>query len=130
MSALPAALVDGLGVTAATPVSGGDIATAYRLDTPDGPLFAKTLADPRPGMFEREAAGLRALRATGAIGVPEVVREDPLGLVLEWIDRGRDARAPRPTSADGSLPSTARPGRGSAASIPTSAASSARSRST
>jgi fructosamine-3-kinase len=88
MSALPASLVDGLGVTAATPVSGGDIASAYRLDTPEGPLFAKTLAQPRPGMFEREAAGLRALRATGAIGVPEVVREDPHGLVLEWIEVG------------------------------------------
>jgi fructosamine-3-kinase len=88
MSALLASLVDGLGVTATTPVSGGDIATAYRLDTPDGPLFAKTLAEPRPGMFEREAAGLRALRATGAIGVPEVVREDRRGLVLEWIEPG------------------------------------------
>jgi fructosamine-3-kinase len=88
VTALPAVLVDGLGVTAATPVGGGDIATAYRLDTPSGPLFAKTLAEPRPGMFEREAAGLRALRATGAIGVPEVVREDPRGLVLEWIEAG------------------------------------------
>ena len=92
MSVLPASLVEGLRVTATTPVSGGDIATAYRVDTPDGPLFVKTLADPRPGMFEREAAGLRALRATGAIGVPEVVREDRHGLVLEWIERGR----PRP----------------------------------
>jgi len=62
MSVLPASLVEGLRVTATTPVSGGDIATAYRVDTPDGPLFVKTLADPRPGMFEREAAGLRALR--------------------------------------------------------------------
>jgi fructosamine-3-kinase len=92
MSALPASLVDGLGVTATTPVGGGDIATAYRLETPDGPLFAKTLADARPGMFEREAAGLRALRATGAIGVPEVVREDRRGLVLEWIEPGPPRR--------------------------------------
>ena len=41
-----------------------------------------------PGMFEREAAGLRALRATGTIAVPEVLREAPSGLVLEWIDVG------------------------------------------
>jgi fructosamine-3-kinase len=88
VSALPPSLVAGLDVTAMTPVGGGDIATAYRLDTPTGPLFAKTLDAPRPGMFEREAAGLRALRATAAIGVPEVVREDPHGLVLEWIDVG------------------------------------------
>jgi fructosamine-3-kinase len=85
---LPAALVDGLGVTAATPVSGGDIARAYRLDTPAGPLFLKTRAERLPGMFEREAAGLRALRAAGVIAVPDVVREDATGLVLAWIDVG------------------------------------------
>ena len=66
---LPRELVDGLGVTAVTPVSGGDIARAYRLDTPDGPLFLKTRPDPMPGLFEREAAGLRALRDTDAVAV-------------------------------------------------------------
>ena len=91
---LPPELVDGLGVTAATPVSGGDIARAYRLDTADGPLFLKTRPDPMPGLFEREAAGLRALRDTGAVAVPEVVREHATGLVLEWIDGGgRTARS-------------------------------------
>jgi fructosamine-3-kinase len=89
---LPAALIDGLGVTSVRPVSGGDIAKAFRLDTPDGPLFAKTHPDPLPGMFAREAAGLRALRAARAVAVPEVVRERPDGLVLEWIDvAGRTA---------------------------------------
>jgi fructosamine-3-kinase len=86
---LPAELVDGLGVTTTTPVHGGDIAKAYRLDTTGGPLFAKTHPDPMPGMFEREAAGLRALRASGAVTVPEVVREHAAGLVLEWIEVGR-----------------------------------------
>jgi len=85
---LPAELVGGLGVTAATPVSGGDIARAYRLTTPTGPLFLKTRPDPMAGLFEREAAGLRALRATGTIAVPDVLREAPSGLVLEWIDVG------------------------------------------
>jgi fructosamine-3-kinase len=86
---LPAELVDGLGVTAATPVHGGDIAKAYRLDTPHGPMFAKTHPDPMPGLFEREAAGLRALHRAGAVAVPEVIRESPEGLVLEWIHVGR-----------------------------------------
>jgi fructosamine-3-kinase len=95
---LPAELVDGLDVTAVTPVHGGDIAKAYRVETPDGPLFAKTHPDPMPGMFEREAAGLRALRAAGAVAVPEVVRESPAGLVLEWIEVGR-----RSPEADGAL---------------------------
>jgi fructosamine-3-kinase len=85
----PADLVDGLDVTRVTPVHGGDIAKAYRLDTPNGPLFVKTHPDPKPGMFEREAAGLHALRATAAVAVPEVIRESPAGLVLEWIEEGR-----------------------------------------
>ena len=92
---LPAELVDGLGVTNVTPVHGGDIARSYRLDTPGGRLFAKTHPDPQPAMFEREAAGLRALRAAGAVAVPDVVRESPSGLVLEWIDVG-----PRTPAAD------------------------------
>jgi len=85
----PADLIDGLGVTRVTPVRGGDIAKAYRLDTPNGPLFVKTHPDAKPGMFEREAAGLHALRATAAVAVPEVIRESPAGLVLEWIEEGR-----------------------------------------
>ena len=60
---LPAELVAGLDVRAVTPVRGGDIAHAFRLDTPDGPLFAKTHPAPPPALFEREAAGLR--RAPG-----------------------------------------------------------------
>jgi fructosamine-3-kinase len=86
---LPPELVDGIAVTGVTPVHGGDIARSYRLETPDGPLFAKTHPDPKPSMFEREAAGLRALRSAGAVAVPEVLREAPSGLVLEWIDVGR-----------------------------------------
>jgi fructosamine-3-kinase len=95
---LPAELIAGLEVTAATPVHGGDIAESYRLDTPGGPLFAKTRADPMPGLFEREAAGLRALRQAEAVAVPEVIRESPAGLVLEWIDVGA-----RTSDADGEL---------------------------
>ena len=96
--ALPPELVDGLGVTAVRPVSGGDIAESFRLETADGPLFLKTRADPLGGLFEREAAGLRALRAAGAVAVPEVIRATPSGLVLEWIDVGR-----RTPSTDGTL---------------------------
>jgi len=92
---LPAELVDGLGVTNVTPVHGGDIARSYRLDMPSGRLFAKTHPEPKPSMFEREAAGLRAMRAAGAVAIPDVVRETPSGLVLEWIDVG-----PRTPGAD------------------------------
>lgn len=88
--ALPAELVEGLDVREVTPLSGGDIASAYRLDTPDGAVFCKTHATPTPGLFEREAAGLRALRehAPDDLHVPQVLRESPNGLVLEWIPEG------------------------------------------
>ena len=87
---LPDDLLTGLDVRSARPVSGGDIASAYRLETLDGPLFAKTHPRPTPGLFEREAAGLRALRehAPSGLRVPQVLRESPNGLVLEWIPEG------------------------------------------
>lgn len=88
--ALPEELVSGLRVHRVEPVSGGDISRAYRLQTPDGPLFAKTHDAPSHEMFEREAEGLRALReaAPADIRVPEVLRESSRGLVLEWIEVG------------------------------------------
>lgn len=87
---LPADLRDltrGLDVRSASRVHGGDIAVAYRLETADGPLFAKTHPGPTPDLFEREAAGLIALReqAPHELRVPRVLRESPHGLVLEWI---------------------------------------------
>lgn len=87
---LPTALIDGLGVRRATPVNGGDIAKAYRLDTDSGRRFVKTKQDPTPDLFEREAAGLAALRehAPAELRIPRVLRADATGLVLEWIEEG------------------------------------------
>lgn len=97
---LPPDLIAGFDVRRATPVHGGDIASAYRLETPDGVLFAKTHPNPKPDMFAREAAGLQALRqhAPGTLGVPDVLRVSERGLVLEWIDMGT-ARSRRPGRA-------------------------------
>lgn len=83
-------LTDGLDVRSARRVHGGDIAVAYRLDTSDGPLFAKTHPDPTPDLFSREASGLRALRdnVPDGLRVPRVLRESETGLVLEWIEEG------------------------------------------
>lgn len=85
-----AELTQGLDVRSASRVHGGDIAVAYRLDTPDGPLFAKTHPSPTNDLFAREAAGLRALRrhVPGTLRVPQVLRESRNGLVLEWIEEG------------------------------------------
>lgn len=92
---LPETLTRGLDVRRATPVSGGDIALAYRLETADGTYFLKTKDRPTPDLFEREAAGLAVLRehAPVDLGVPQVVRADATGLVLEWIDEGGAGRA-------------------------------------
>ncbi len=88
---LPEELTAGLDVTQVTPVHGGDIARAYRLDTSDGPVFLKTHPSPTHLLFEREARGLRALReaTTAGVQVPEVLASSPRGLLLEWIDEGR-----------------------------------------
>lgn len=85
-SVLPEELMDGWRVRSAIPVTGGGIAWSYRLQTPDGPVFAKTIKDAPLGLFVREAAGLRALRGAGALPVPEVLRVTESGIVLEWIE--------------------------------------------
>ncbi|MDO4784636.1 MAG: fructosamine kinase family protein [Propionibacteriaceae bacterium] len=84
-------LLRGYRVLGIRPVSGGDINQAYRVDTPDGPVFAKCHPEPKPDMFARESASLRALRActSDELGVPEVLAETSHGLVLEWIEPGR-----------------------------------------
>ena len=89
-----AELLDGLEVTGIRPVGGGDINQAVRVETPDGPMFAKFNRDPGPDMFAREASGLRMLAryAPGSIGVPSVLRETAHGLLLEWIEPGRGIR--------------------------------------
>lgn len=72
-----------------TPVPGGSICTAQRLTFDDGgSIFCKSLADPPEGFFAAEAAGLRWLRESGAVPVPEVVVELPELLALEWIEHG------------------------------------------
>ena len=72
-----------------TPVSGGSICVAQRLTLEDGAsVFAKSLDGAPAGFFAAEAAGLRWLRAAGAVSVPEVLVELPELLALEWIEPG------------------------------------------
>lgn len=57
-----------------SPVSGGSINAAYRLDTTAGLFFVKINSATRfPGMFELEAKGLQLLERIGEITVPKVV---------------------------------------------------------
>lgn len=86
-----------LDVETATPVEGGSINDAYRLETEAGRFFVKVnSADRYPSLFEAEADGLRRLRAAGPLRVPEVIAHgedhDDSYLLLEWVENGvRDA---------------------------------------
>lgn len=82
------------------PVSGGDVASSYRVELAEGaPVFAKSHRRPPPGFFLIEADGLRWLAEADAVAVPEVLAAADGGgpteggpvafLVLRWIDEGR-----------------------------------------
>lgn len=79
-----------VAVTGYSPARGGCINHGGRLHTTQGSYFLKwNRADTLPGMFEAEAKGLRLLRATRALHVPEVIATQSLGelqyLLLEDI---------------------------------------------
>lgn len=83
----------GEDVSTMSSVSGGDFATAYRVELADGRVvFAKTHADPPPGFFTTEANGLAWLAEPGVLNVANVVGvadDSPACLILDWIDLGR-----------------------------------------
>lgn len=75
-------------------VHGGDANDAYRLLLSDGSsLFIKANTIGNADFFRAEAEGLAAMRATGAIRVPEVyatgIDEGYSFLLMEYIDSGR-----------------------------------------
>ena len=80
-------------------VSGGDIANAYAIETATNLFFVKTSSKPwAEELFRSESRGLKQLKATKTIKVPQVYAEgilDPIGyLVLEFIE------SKRPSSKD------------------------------
>ena len=83
---LAAALGERVG--ALEPVGGGSINEAWRAVLGDGTVvFVKAHADPPPGTFAAEAAGLGWLRgAPGAPAVPGVLGHAEGWLALEWVD--------------------------------------------
>jgi fructosamine-3-kinase len=92
VSALRESLAPELGeeVASLTPVSGGDINEAWRVELAGGSrVFVKTRQDAKPAHFAAEAAGLRWLAAAGA-RVPDVVAigAKPAWLALRWVDSG------------------------------------------
>jgi protein-ribulosamine 3-kinase len=73
-----------------TPVGGGDINAAARIETDRAAYFVKWNLRPQPRMFEVEARGLRLLTSAQALRVPQVIAviDQPPALVLEWIEPG------------------------------------------
>ncbi|MCA9174994.1 MAG: fructosamine kinase family protein [Planctomycetales bacterium] len=96
---LSAAGVAGASITSCAGLSGGCINDALRIELGNGQrYFVKSSRDAAPDLFEAEAAGLRALRDTNTIRVPQVVAvgvDDAAGrrfLILELIETGRPPR--------------------------------------
>jgi len=80
-------------VLSVSPVGGGDINDAYRFETSAGTYFIKKNSSfLYPGMFEKEALGLKLLADTGEIPVPEVVAWDETHveafLIMKYIEPG------------------------------------------
>lgn len=78
-------------ISAVRPVSGGDINSAFLMLLSDGArIFLKENRKENIGFFRSEAAGLDAIRKTGAIRVPEVLEAGIQGggayLLMEYLD--------------------------------------------
>ncbi|KXS31786.1 MAG: Fructosamine/Ketosamine-3-kinase [Candidatus Gallionella acididurans] len=76
-----------------TPVGGGSINEAYRLEGMDGSRYFLKLNDAQHyPMFVAEAAGLAAIAATNTISVPRTIAHGSTGdqsfLVLEYLELG------------------------------------------
>ena len=82
---------------AAHPLSGGDINTAYRLQSPERSYFVKLNRADLLSMFEAEFAGLQALAKTQTVRVPVPIAcgktAEQAYLVLENIDFGHSNKA-------------------------------------
>ena len=81
-------------ITETSSIGGGCINEAYSLKTNTGKYFVKfNSATAFPGMFEKEAAGLRILADTNTIPVPDVICANIAGkhayLLLQFIETGK-----------------------------------------
>lgn len=114
-AAIGAAVGGALRPRGRTPVGGGCINAAWRLDGDAGSFFVKLNDAGRAAMFAAEARGLEALAATGTVRVPRPVchgrAADRAFLVLEHLDLrpGDGASAARLGTALAALHATRAP---------------------
>ena len=70
-------------------VSGGCIADSRKLELDSGKVyFLKQLRGSSSGAFDAEERGLKELRKSGTVNVPEAVCKGPDFLLLQWIETG------------------------------------------
>ncbi|MDJ0916168.1 MAG: fructosamine kinase family protein [Woeseiaceae bacterium] len=78
------------GLVSLTPVGGGDISAAWRVECERGTVFAKTGPVLSESIFSAEAAGLQELAKADCIRVPAVVSQGTSGdeawIALEWLE--------------------------------------------
>ncbi len=71
-------------------VTGGDIASAWRITSTAGPVFLKTMPAAESEMLAAEAEGLAAIASTNSLRTPEVLgvgtTSSAAWLALEWLD--------------------------------------------
>ncbi len=89
---------DELNIQGFAPVYGGDINESFKLITNKGNFFIKLNDNSLfPGMFEKEAAGLKLLKETNTLYIPEVIMngqlEDTSYLVMEFIENDGNKKA-------------------------------------
>jgi fructosamine-3-kinase len=77
-----------LGAHTVSPLGGGDICRAVRIQAGGELYFAKTPNRPDPDMLTVEADGLRCIEAAVPGFTPAVVHVDDQWLVLEWVEQG------------------------------------------
>lgn len=79
-------------IYAVSPVSGGDINEAHRLETDAGYFFLKTNSISNQRLFSAEATSLETLNDAGVFQIPQVLDsgtfESQAYLLLEWIEGG------------------------------------------
>jgi len=76
-------------IRVATPVGGGCISEAYRLELYTGELLFLKFSGSPTEMFKKEAMGLNEIKKTESISVPVVKKISPNYLLLEYISPGR-----------------------------------------
>ena len=70
-------------------ISGGCIADSRKLQFESGKVyFLKQLRGSSPGGFDADEVGLKELRKSSTVNVPEVIRKGPEFLLLQWIEEG------------------------------------------